>query len=85
QAVAPAVCAIIRVSQWRGSTQTMEITIQLPDDYVTDAEDFGMLNPDTIVQVLRAELDNRIMQMVDAEVKAHRSEQNAQQDQTENE
>lgn len=56
----------------------IEITISLPKTYLEDAQDFGMLDPDTIAQVLRDELDDRIMKFVDAEVKAHRAEQRAQ-------
>lgn len=50
----------------------MEITIQLACNYVTDDWDFSMLAPTTIVRVVQAESDNRIMQMVDAEAKTHR-------------
>lgn len=59
---------------------TIEITLKLPADYVRDAEDFDMLNPDTILAVLRQELDNRIMAFVDAEVKAYRAEKRAEQE-----
>lgn len=60
---------------------TVEIVITVPKDYVEDAADFGMLDPDTIAQVLREELDERIMKFVDAEVKAHRAETRAKHDQ----
>lgn len=59
---------------------TIEITLKLPADYVRDAEDFDMLNPETILAVLRDELDNRIMAFVDAEVKAYRAEKRAEQE-----
>lgn len=59
---------------------TIEITLKLPADYVRDAEDFDMLNPDTILAVLRQELDNQIMAFVDAEVKAYRAEKRAEQE-----
>jgi len=55
----------------------VEIVIKVPKEYVEDAKDFGMLDPETIAQVLREELDERIMKFVDAEVKAHRAEQHA--------
>lgn len=55
----------------------VEIVVKVPKDYVEDAEDFGMLDPETIAQVLREELDERIMKFVDTEVKAHRAEQRA--------
>ncbi|GIK28711.1 MAG: hypothetical protein IT298_15665 [Chloroflexi bacterium] len=55
----------------------VELVVKVPKAYLDDAEDFGMLDPETIAQVLREELDERIMRFVDAEVKAHRSEQRA--------
>lgn len=51
----------------------VELVVKVPKAYLDDAEDFGMLDPETIAQVLREELDERIMRFVDAEVKAHRS------------
>ena len=56
---------------------TVEIVITVSEEYVEDAEDFGMLDPKTIAQILRNELDDRIMKFVDAEVKAYRAEQAA--------
>jgi hypothetical protein len=55
----------------------VEIVVKVPEEYIRDAEDFGMLDAETIAQVLRDELDARIMQFVDAEVKAYRAEQRA--------
>jgi hypothetical protein len=55
----------------------VEIVVKVPKEYVDDAEDFGMLDPETIAQVLREALDERIMKFVDAEVKAHRADQRA--------
>jgi hypothetical protein len=49
----------------------VEIVVKVFKDYVQDAEDFGMLDSDTIAQVLR---DECIMKFVDLEVKAHRAE-----------
>jgi hypothetical protein len=61
-------------------TDSIEITLKLPADFVRDAEDFDMLNPETILVVLRQELDNRIMAFVDAEVKAYRAEKRAEEE-----
>ena len=61
----------------------VEIVVKVPKEYVEDAEDFGMLDPDTITQVLREELDERIMKFVDMEVKAYRAEQRARRSQQE--
>lgn len=55
----------------------VEIIVKVPKEYIEDADDFGMLDPETIAQVLREELDERIMKFVDAEVKAHRAEKRA--------
>lgn len=57
----------------------VDLLIKVPRNYIEEAADFGMLDADTIVRVLRDELDNRIMKFVDAEVKAYRAEQHAQQ------
>lgn len=55
----------------------VEITVRVSKEYVEEAEEFGLLDPDAIAQILREELDKRIMQFVDAEVKAHRAEPSA--------
>ncbi len=60
--------------------ETVEITLKLPKDYVDEAADFGMLESETIAEVLRAELDRRIMDFVDAEVKDYRQSQRDDQD-----
>jgi hypothetical protein len=54
--------------------ETVEVTLKLPKEFVEDATDFGMLEEQEIVKILRAELDRRVMAFVDAEVKAHRAE-----------
>ena len=53
----------------------IELIIRVPKDYLEEAQDFGLLDPDTIAQVLRDALDERIMKFVDAEVKAYRAEE----------
>ena len=54
---------------------TVEITIKVPKNFAEDAQDFGLLDPETVVQILRDELEERIMRFVDTEVKAYRAEQ----------
>ncbi len=61
--------------------EMVEITIKVPKDYVDEAADFGMLEPEILGRILRDELDKRIMKFVDDEVKAHRAEQRAKQSQ----
>ncbi|MCB9456388.1 MAG: hypothetical protein H6671_10420 [Anaerolineaceae bacterium] len=58
--------------------EMVEIVVKVPKEFVEEAQEFGLLDPDTIAQVLRDELDERIMRFVDAEVKAHRAERRAQ-------
>lgn len=54
---------------------TVEITIKVPKNFAEDAQDFGLLDPETVAQILRDELEERIMRFVDTEVKAYRAEQ----------
>jgi hypothetical protein len=42
------------------------ITITVPEDLARDAEEFGTLDGDTIVSLLRAETDRRISDFVNA-------------------
>ncbi|GEM_PF-4285592 len=51
----------------------IELVVKVPKGFMEDSQDFGMLDPQTIAQVLRDELDERIMKFVDAEVKAYRT------------
>jgi hypothetical protein len=53
---------------------TIEITITVSKDFAEDAEEFGLLDSETIANLLQSELDDRIIKMVDTEVKAFRSE-----------
>ena len=53
---------------------TVKITIEIPEDFAEDAQEFGLLDTNAILQLLRSELDDRIMKFVDAEVKAYRAE-----------
>lgn len=55
----------------------VEFVVRLPKDYIEDAADFGMDDPEIIAQMLREELEQRIMAFVDSEVKAHRHEKRA--------
>jgi hypothetical protein len=64
--------------------RTVKLTIEVSEEYLENAEDFGMLDSQTIAQVLRAELDDRIMKFVDSEVKAYRAEQRAKNERTQN-
>ena len=55
-----------------------EIVVRVPKSYVEEAEELGLLDPESLADLLREALDERIMQLVNAEVKAHRAEKRAQ-------
>jgi hypothetical protein len=55
-----------------------EIVVRVPKSYVEEAEELGLLDPESLANLLREALDERIMQLVNAEVKAHRAEKRAQ-------
>jgi post-segregation antitoxin (ccd killing protein) len=55
----------------------VEITLQIPDDLAADAADFGLLTSATLLTVLREEVDRRVMDLVNAEIKAYRAEKAA--------
>jgi hypothetical protein len=50
------------------------MTTTVPEDLARDAEEFGTLDSNIIVSLLRAETDRRISDFVNAEIKAHRQE-----------
>ena len=54
-----------------------EITLVVPEDLAREAQQFDVLEPETILKLLRSEVDQRIMDFVDAEVKAYRAEKSA--------
>lgn len=58
---------------------TVEITLKLPAEFVSDAEEFGLLKPDKVEKILRDELDRIVMETVNAEIKAYRKEKRAAQ------
>jgi len=55
-----------------------EIVVRVPKSYVEEAEELGLLDPNSLADLLRDALDERIMQLVNAEVKAHRAEKRTQ-------
>jgi len=55
-------------------SDSVEITLKLPREFVQDGEEFGLLNPDELYAVLQSELDRRVMNLVNAEIKAYRAE-----------
>ena len=55
-----------------------QIVLVVPEELARDAQQFDALDPQTILKLLRSEVDQRIMDFVDAEVKAYRAEQAAE-------
>lgn len=57
--------------------ESVELILRLPPDFARDAQEFDLLDADAVMQILRTELDERIMKFVDNEVKNYRDEQRA--------
>ena len=53
------------------------ITVSIPEELAKDAQEFGTLDTNVILGLLRAETDRRINDFVNAEIKAHREEKAA--------
>ena len=52
----------------------VEIRLTIPDDLARDAEEFGLLEEQVIVQVLQAELERRVNDLVNTEIHNYRAE-----------
>jgi hypothetical protein len=59
---------------------TIRITLDLPADFAEEAEQFDLLNPKAVEQLLREELDRRIMTFVNEEIKTYRSQKRGKKD-----
>ncbi len=57
-----------------------ELTIKLPAELVEEALDFDLLTEQSLVTLLRAEVDRRVMELVNAEIKDYRAEKTAKRD-----
>ncbi|GIK67174.1 MAG: hypothetical protein BroJett018_49680 [Chloroflexota bacterium] len=55
----------------------VQLTLTIPDDLAQEAQEFGVLGPETILSLVRAETDRRIMEFVNAEIHAYRQEKRA--------
>ena len=56
---------------------TQILTLELPEDFVRDAADFGLFSQTEIFAVLRNELDRRIAALIESEIQAYRAENRA--------
>ena len=52
----------------------VEITVKLPEELVEEAREFDMLTERKLAEVLRTEVDRRVMEMVNAEIQVYRAE-----------
>jgi hypothetical protein len=59
---------------------TIRITLDLPADFVSEAEQFDLLDPKAVENLLREELDRRIMTFVNDEVKSYRRQKRDKKD-----
>ena len=51
-----------------------EITVKLPEDLARDAEEFGILNAETLASIIQMEVDRRVNDLVNEEVHLYRTE-----------
>lgn len=66
------------MNMWVKQMDGMTLTIELPDELAQEAREFGLLDSQAIVSLLRAEVDRRVMDFVNAEIQAYRAEKAAQ-------
>lgn len=52
----------------------LTITLDLPDELIQDARDLGLLTDDVLSDLLRTEVDRRVMELVNNEIQAYRAE-----------
>ena len=56
----------------------VEITLRVPEELVRDAREFDMLTDEAVLEILQAELDRRVSDFVNAEIKAYCAEKAAE-------
>lgn len=56
---------------------TTDVTLKLPRDLVRDARELGVLSDETVSALLRAEVDRRVMGVVNEEIRDYRAEKMA--------
>ncbi len=50
------------------------LTLELPEELAQEASELGLLRAETLVALLRAEVDQQVMQLVNAEIQDYRAE-----------
>jgi len=53
----------------------MQIIFEIPEDLVRDAREFGILEEGIIIELLRQEVDQRVMALVNEEIYTYRGEE----------
>ena len=48
------------------------LTIEVPEDLAQEANELGLLRSETLVKLLREEVDQAVMNLVNAEIQAYR-------------
>jgi hypothetical protein len=56
----------------------IEIHLQIPDDLARDAEEFGILEPETLIQLIQSEVERRVNDLVNEEIHTHRAEKRSE-------
>jgi hypothetical protein len=52
----------------------VELTIKLPPELAQEASEFGLLDATALMGLLRAEVDRRVMELVNTEIQDYRAE-----------
>ena len=55
----------------------IEVRLNLPEDLVEDAREFGLLETEAMTAILRRELDDRVNALVNKEIHDYRAEKRA--------
>jgi hypothetical protein len=53
---------------------TVRIELELPEELLNDAREFGVLTNAAVVELIQAEVDRRVMDFVNEEIQAYRAE-----------
>lgn len=56
---------------------SVELSVKLPADLARDASEFNLLTDEMIAQLIREAVDERVNQIVNAEIHAYRDEKRA--------
>ncbi len=57
----------------------VEINLKLPEELVRDAREFGLLEQQIITELLQAEVDHKVNELVNEEIHTYRAEERTHQ------